>query len=159
MFAGFPHFRCSSCRRISSNLLNLSGQCDHQAGSSLMSQSILPINVPAISHVGQISRTRRRCCYGRFYIIRCWTWCSVFPASCLFCCALATWSDESRVAADRGRGALSQPLKPFEGFLIRYCSAPSTQVWIVDCSWCFRKPCAYWGHETVMKAAQSRVFG
>ena len=39
----------------------------------------------------------------------------LFAAVWLICCALATWSDESEVAADRGWGALSQHLKPVGG--------------------------------------------
>lgn len=48
-------------------------------------------------------------------------------AAWLNCCAPVTWSDGGRVAADRGRGTLSQHLKSFEGFRIRYCSESSTQ--------------------------------
>jgi len=41
-FAGLQNLRFFSCRWFSSNLPKLTGECEHQAGSSLMSQSILP---------------------------------------------------------------------------------------------------------------------
>ena len=80
-----------------------------------MSQSILPINVPTLSYVGQISRTRSNNCFYHFDFASCGTWSPPFAAVGLNCCVLATWSYGSGVTADRGRGALSQQLKPSGG--------------------------------------------
>ena len=88
---------------------------------------MLPFFVPTLNHVGQISHTRLRCCYDHCQYIRMGAYYYPLGAAWLNCCAPVTWSDGGRVAADRGRGTLSQHLKPFEGFRIRYCSESSTQ--------------------------------
>jgi len=77
---------------------------------------MLPFFVPTLNHVGQISHTRWRFCYEHCRYIPMCAYSCPLGAAWLNCCAPVTWSDGGRVAADRGRGALSQPLKPFEGF-------------------------------------------